>query len=130
LNARLLTTKKSLPSAVLAVVVAGVAGITLFSFNPASNALYPRCMFHEMTGLYCPGCGTTRAFHQFLHGNLGAAFRSNVLAISLLPLAGYLMVWGGQRQLKPTWIWLLLGVAIAFGVLRNIPVYPFTLMIP
>lgn len=32
------------------------------------------CQFHALTGLYCPGCGGTRAVLCLLHGNLAAAF--------------------------------------------------------
>ncbi len=28
------------------------------------------CAFHQMTGLYCPGCGGTRAFYALLDGDL------------------------------------------------------------
>ncbi|MGN8773207.1 DUF2752 domain-containing protein [Candidatus Weimeria sp. HCP3S3_B5] len=27
------------------------------------------CIFHEVTGLYCPGCGGTRALRFLLHGH-------------------------------------------------------------
>lgn len=112
------------------VVPASLAVLVLFWFNPAVTGFYPRCFFHEITGWYCPGCGTTRALHQLLHGNVGAAFRFNALAISLLPLVGYLAARSDRGGVRPSWIWLLVGVLIAFGVLRNIPAYPFTLLAP
>ena len=30
----------------------------------------PPCMFHRVTGYYCPGCGGTRAFILFFRGEL------------------------------------------------------------
>lgn len=102
----------------------------VFAFNPQQVSVFPPCLFHRLTGLWCPGCGTTRALHQLLHGNLTAAFRFNPLAISLLPLVGYLIVRGDVGVVKPGWIWMLLGVAITFGVLRNISAYPFALLAP
>ncbi len=33
-----------------------------------------RCKFLYMTGLYCPGCGGTRAVVSFLHGNIITSF--------------------------------------------------------
>ena len=37
----------------------------------------PRCGFHELTGLYCPGCGNTRASYALLHGDVGSAIGQN-----------------------------------------------------
>jgi hypothetical protein len=108
----------------------GAVAAALFAFDPARVSIFPPCVFHRLTGLWCPGCGTTRALHQLVHGNLTAAFHLNPLAISMLPVAGYLVARGDSRALKPVWIWALLGVIVAFGVLRNIPAYPFTLLAP
>jgi len=108
----------------------GAVAAALFAFDPVRVSVFPVCPFHQLTGLWCPGCGTTRALHQLLHGNLAAAFRFNALSMSMLPVAGYLIVRGDASTLKPTWIWVLLAAIVAFGVLRNIPAYPFTLMAP
>jgi hypothetical protein len=112
------------------VATASLAVLALFWFNPTTAGFYPRCYFHELTGWYCPVCGTTRALHQLLHGNVAGAFRLNPLAISLLPLVGYFAVRGHRGTVKPIWIWMLVGVIIVFGVVRNIPAYPFTLLAP
>jgi hypothetical protein len=108
----------------------GAVATAVFAFDPERVRIYPVCPFHQWTGLWCPGCGTTRALHQLLHGNLAAAFRFNALSMALLPVAGYLIVRGDASTLKPTWIWVLLVAIVAFGVLRNIPAYPFTLLAP
>jgi len=108
----------------------GANAAAVIAIEPARVSIFPVCPFHQMTGLWCPGCGTTRALHQLLHGNLAAAFRFNLLSMSMLPVAGYLIVRGDTSTLKPAWIWALLVVVVAFGVLRNIPAYPFTLLAP
>ena len=36
------------------------------------------CLFHELTGWYCPGCGTCRAVRAFVHGEFREMF-SDVL---------------------------------------------------
>jgi hypothetical protein len=108
----------------------GAIAAAVFAFDPERVRVYPVCPFHQMTGLWCPGCGTTRALHQLLHGNLAAAFRFNLLSMTLLPVAGYLVARGDATTLKPAWIWALLVVIVAFGVLRNIPAHPFTLLAP
>jgi len=113
----------------IGAVIVAVATV-VFAVDPQRANVFPVCPFHRMTGLWCPGCGATRAFHQLLHGNMLAALRYNSLAIVMLPLAGYLIVHGDVSTMKPVWIWVLLVVVVAFGVLRNIPVYPFTLLAP
>jgi hypothetical protein len=32
--------------------------------------------------------------------------------------------------IRPAFIWMLLGIILAYGFLRNIPVYPFSLLAP
>src|SRR6266581_1244284 len=40
---------------------------------------WPRCAFHDVTGLPCVTCGMTRSAIQFFHGNFLAALRWNPL---------------------------------------------------
>ena len=119
------------------LTILGVAGAMFFFLvNPSSVVFLPRCPLYTMTGIYCPGCGTTRAVHELLHGHWLAALRLNALFILSLPcLATFgLYRWAkSDREAnvwKPQWTWVLLGMVVAFGVLRNIPVYPFTLLAP
>jgi Protein of unknown function (DUF2752) len=108
--------------------------------DPSNGRFFPPCPFHALTGLYCPGCGTTRALHQLSHGNIGAAMRLNPLALVLLPVLAYsffsftLEAFKGKalRRLfstRPS-MSLLIGTIVGFTILRNLPVYPFTLLAP
>ena len=56
------------------------------------------CLFHLLTGLYCPGCGGTRAFRALLAGNL-------LLSIRYHPLVAYMAV-------------VLTAELVSFGVSR------------
>ncbi|MDQ3116685.1 MAG: DUF2752 domain-containing protein [Verrucomicrobiota bacterium] len=40
----------------------------------------PPCVFHSLTGLPCPTCGSTRAAYHFLHGHFAVSFLLNPLA--------------------------------------------------
>jgi hypothetical protein len=45
---------------------------------------WPRCAFHEITGLPCITCGMTRCGIQFFHGHLLAALKWNPLVFMAL----------------------------------------------
>lgn len=102
--------------------------------DPADGGIYPPCPFRTLTGLDCPGCGTGRAMHRLLHGRVGEALDFNALAVLALPFLGYallsqaVLVATGRRlpRLRPggALSWLVLGVVMAWVVLRNLPVGP------
>lgn len=41
----------------------------------------PNCLFHTVTGLYCPGCGGTRALFLFLQGHWLLSFLYHPLVV-------------------------------------------------
>jgi Protein of unknown function (DUF2752) len=120
-------------------VAATVLGL-VYEINPSKTHYYPVCQFHALTGLNCPGCGMTRALYQLLHGHLLAALHLNALFTLALPCAAVVGArrWWARRTGRPVralmwtpaWTWLLLSMIAAFGILRNIPFYPFTLLAP
>jgi hypothetical protein len=136
------TDKRFLVPAIASGLVFVLIGLAvLYKYDPASHfSFYPGCAFHSLTGLYCPGCGTTRALHQLLHGHFRAALHLNPLAVIALPFLGYFFVselcnQNGAKRLprlfvSPVWGWALVGIVVAYWITRNIPVYPFTLMSP
>lgn len=68
------------------LVIAGAAA-ALYFFDPATAGFYPPCLFSALFGRECPGCGSLRAVHQMLHGNLAAAWALNKPIVVGLPLA-------------------------------------------
>ena len=124
----------------LLILSAAAALFVLFRFDPARNDFFPDCLFHTLTGLHCPGCGSTRAVHQLLQGHVGAALALNPLLVLLIPLllgAWLLQKWrrtNGRPNAPlfshPRVGWTIAVVVIAFGVLRNVPVDPFTRLAP
>jgi hypothetical protein len=113
----------------------GFAGAAvLFFFDPSKHSFYPICQFHLLTGLYCPGCGGTRACYQLLHGNLMMALHDNALFVASLTALAARGVWFLDRQrrgrpvrffIPPVALWIFLAVAIIFVVLRNLPALSF-----
>jgi hypothetical protein len=104
----------------------GTVSLALLYFHrPEGQFFFPRCTFHQTTGLLCPGCGSLRATHALLHGRLLEAVQSNLLLVAGIPSALVVWLWG-RRQGRPlsfnaTWVWWLFGVAAAFTVARNLP---------
>src|SRR3954468_1920237 len=76
------------PIAVGAAALGGVAFAGAVA--PHGQAFYPQCPLYALTGVYCPGCGATRAVHALMNGHLGAAAHDNVLLLVALPLVLYL----------------------------------------
>lgn len=72
----------------LALLV-GIGAIIIYTvFDPAESALFPKCPFHALTGLDCPGCGSQRAIHALLQGHFQEALKANALFIAALPYLG------------------------------------------
>jgi hypothetical protein len=114
-----------------AVAVAASAGtVVLFAFDPATSPLFPPCVFHALSGLHCPGCGSLRALHALLHGDIARAVACNPLTIAASPFLVAGVVRESRRILAgrdaawrvPAWaIYAVLVLLLGFGVARNLP---------
>ncbi|MEO0606121.1 MAG: DUF2752 domain-containing protein [Myxococcota bacterium] len=51
------------------------------------------CLWRNVTGLPCPGCGLTRSFTFLAHGHLDAAVRMNVLGPLLFVVVASQIPW-------------------------------------
>jgi len=113
-----------------------LTALVLICFDPGHYRFYPQCIFHQTTGLLCPGCGSLRALHQLLCGHLATAFRFNPLLVVGFPLVLGAYAWRRGRSQRGTftvplwWLWLGFALAVAFGVWRNLPGYPWPLPPP
>jgi len=90
-----MTVKKGLPI-ILGIAATAFVLTLLYLFNPVETAYSPKCIFHVMTGLNCPGCGMQRFLHAFMHGNFLEAIQYNYILIFLIP---YLLFFGTERFL-------------------------------
>jgi hypothetical protein len=116
------------------------AMVMLEVFDPATSGVFPPCPLRYLTGWYCPGCGSLRAMHQLLHGNVSAAWALNPLTVLLLPFLTYgiasyaLFEIRGKHLprlfLPAVWIRGFCALTILYGIARNIPVHPFDLLAP
>src|SRR5580692_3897196 len=130
--------RNQLLAALLAAIAVGA--VLLEVFDPATSGIFPPCPVRYLTGWYCPGCGSLRAIHQLLEGNLRAAWAMNPLTVILLPfltygLASYALFEmrgrGLPRLFLPAvWIRALCVAIVLFGIARNLPLHAFQLLAP
>ncbi|MFI4870254.1 MAG: DUF2752 domain-containing protein, partial [Phycisphaerales bacterium JB061] len=60
--------------------------------NPAEYPSWYRCPFHSTTGWYCAGCGSTRATHMLVRGDIVASLGQNPLVLVLgVPAAAWVV---------------------------------------
>ena len=110
-------------------IILGI-GLAYLLFVLLSGFRIP-CVFYELIGLKCPGCGITRMIVSIARFNFTDAFRYNpflfitgpfILIYLAISEAKYVLY--GNRKMGNWEIFILieLTLAIAYGVLRNI--YP------
>ena len=109
------------------VLLLGFGYLLLLRLTPFTG--FP-CIFHEWSGLLCPGCGLTRAFLSLSRGELLLALSYNPLLPLYLLYVGWFVgsVTLGYLKKKenfflpgPLWIHLSMAGAVAlFWILRNL----------
>lgn len=116
------------------LVASFLFGVALLyqSYNPEESTLFPKCLFLEMTGLQCPGCGSQRAVHHLLNLDFYGAAKQNFLLVISIPYIILGLIFDaikrpGERALR--WrkklygrnaIFVTLSIIISFWILRNI----------
>ena len=110
------------------LVAAAVLLAGYYLLGPESG-VYPRCLFRQVTGLECPGCGSQRAIHALLHGRVAEAWSYNALLLVEIPLIGLLLAAQPLRSRYPrlhrvlnslTVILIVLATIIAWTIFRNL----------
>nr|WP_307816083.1 DUF2752 domain-containing protein [Hoyosella rhizosphaerae] len=105
----------------------------LWAFSPHdSSSIYPICPTKLLTGFDCPGCGALRMGHDLLRGDIVAAANDNLFLLVLTPILvlwGLWFLWRKRRGAAPRPPWraaaVVTGLAIVWGVVRNLPNFPF-----
>jgi len=104
---------------------------------PFEKILMP-CMFHKFTGLYCPGCGGTRAVEAFFKGKWILSF----LYHPIVPYGGIIYAWymgshtvqmvsRGRIKIgmhyRDAYLWIALGLTAANFFIKNLALILFHL---
>ena len=111
------------------IVLLLVFGFIYYAIDPATSTVFPRCTFLTLTGYKCPGCGSQRAIHALLNGDIKGALSYNAMLIVAIPWIALCLFAEGQRTRRPhlyerlnapLLIWLFLVAVLAWWLLRNI----------
>jgi hypothetical protein len=107
----------------------GAAAVYTAVDDPSDGGPYLPCPFRTLTGWWCPVCGSTRATHHLLRGELVTALRYQMFVPILL--AAIVAAWSAwmltsvgrptRFRLAPRQQATVLVVLTVFGVVRNLP---------
>ncbi|MFV0141811.1 MULTISPECIES: DUF2752 domain-containing protein [Empedobacter] len=115
--------------------------VYFYSYYSNQSPFSIKCMFHEITGLWCPGCGGQRAFSLLVNGHFLQSLRYNLI----LPFALYICVqlyyaivgniflgkpMSGKLHLPESFARNFLIFLLVYSILRNIPLSPFIYLAP
>lgn len=111
---------------VMAICVVAMAVWVLRNFEPGVASWYPKCAFHQATGLHCPGCGATRALRALVLGDVLLAIRYNPMLILGLPVIFGMIAWQRRREragglASPKMAWVLFLLLLVYMIGRNLP---------
>ena len=109
-------------------LVCGAILAAYYVFTQLTGLSLP-CVFYEVTGLKCPGCGMTAMCVHAAHFRFGEAFRANPLMFCLAPMLCLMLLL--KIFFDPKWLdiksktyktaaWVVLGVVMIYWVMRNI----------
>lgn len=126
---------------ILTLVIMFLGALSLYFFwNPSYYNFFPKCPLYSFTGIYCPGCGSQRAIHQIINGNIIEGIRYNYMLVLLFIVLAYKATHYIITKLynkpfnnilhRPATSKLILVLVILFWVLRNIKLFPFTELAP
>jgi hypothetical protein len=127
----LIIEKKYTRRLLVIIAVLLVAGGVYYLFSPLESSFFPKCPFHSITGLDCPGCGSQRALHHLTHLEIKKAMFSNPLLIMAIPyiFTGIYFEYFGGKENYPRIRRILFGknaavtiliVVLLFGIGRNL----------
>ena len=88
--------------------------------------LRQKCLFHLLTGYYCPGCGGTRAVKLLLTGHPLYSFIYHPLVLyGVFGLVVNTLLWLKNKNHHPSmkWLWVAILILVINFLVKNIALY-------
>ncbi len=116
---------KKIEAIILGLILIALSIFVYFK-DPSSGPILP-CIFNKITGLYCPGCGMTRAVNSCFKFKFYNALRFNAL-IFIMPIGlglYYFAIRSKRQGIAKILLTIMIIIAVGYGILRNIPRFDF-----
>lgn len=112
----------------------GMAGVIFLIWQMTPDFfrfLWTPCVFHTLTGLYCPGCGGTRAVGAFFKGKFLLSFGYHPIVLYGMVIYGWFLISHtiqnisrgkcrlGMRY-RDIYLWIALGIVIINTAVKDI----------
>ena len=114
---------------ILLILISSILLLHIYKYIYIKYHIGIPCIFHEITHLYCPGCGITRAIFLLLELDIKSALKENLLIIFLPLIIIYIINYLKNKinninkdpaKIFPKPIWyILLIITITYGIIRN-----------
>ena len=122
--------KKRLNHVIIRYLILLLIFVSYYTINKITGFGIP-CLFNEITGWQCPGCGITRCLFSLVQFKFKDAFNYNPLVFIYLPFiiayfiyTDYLYIYDKKDKIlikiPKVFTYILVVITILFGILRNI----------
>lgn len=96
---------------------------------PISKLMLP-CIVHSILGIYCPGCGGTRAVLTFFHGKFLTSFICHPIILYTAVVGGWFLISQSVDRISKhripigmkyhdAYVWIALGIVIVNFIIKN-----------
>lgn len=84
----------------IGVIVAVLLVTLYYAFDPEQHP-FPKCLFKQITGWDCAGCGSQRMLHALLHGDIVKAWHYNAGIMVGVPVLATMLIASVFRDKVP-----------------------------
>lgn len=104
---------------------------TIYQIFPIPPLVFgSSCVFHKLFGLYCPGCGGTRAVSLLLHGQILDSFICHPLVPYTVIVCGWFLISQTVERIskhrikigmryRDIYLWIALAIVIVNFIAKN-----------